>query len=79
MCGSSAFITGRRDSFKAVIEWYFEMLQRVGLSVVLVPLILVLSACGGGGGSSSESVAADPAPVTPIPDPVLQSFALLSK
>ena len=55
------------------------MLQRVGQSAVLLPLILVLSACGGGGGSSSEPVAVDPAPVTLIPDPVLQSFALLAQ
>ena len=56
------------------------MLQRVYQSVFLVPLILVLSACGGGGGgSSSESVAVTPAPVIPIPDPVLQSFTLLAQ
>ena len=55
------------------------MLQRVYQLAVLVPLILVLSACGGGGGSTSEPVAVDPVPVTPIPDPVLQSFVLLAQ
>ena len=63
-----------------VKEWYLKMLRRVYQSAVLVPLILVLSACGGGGGgSSSEPVAVTPTPVTPIPDPVLQSFALLAQ
>ena len=49
-----------------VKEWYLKMLRRVYQSAVLVPLILVLSACGGGGGggSSSEPVAVTPTPVT---------------